>query len=561
MTRDLLHAGWYEAFLQPNGSFRAACVLLIVTLVAAIGWIVYSTGGTAYVYAHSIYVPILFAAMVFNVPGAVLTALVAGLMLGPFMPLYVDGNIPQDTINWIYRTGFLAVIGAFAGVLFSALQSQLTRMRRLAFEDVETHLPNRLSLEADVRQRMSSIADDHGQRQLYLVSIQISNYQRLVSTLGPAFGRRLLKELAGELDSVEHAAYRLSTDCFALLLSDTTRISAENTVERTLRMLARPRIVDDVPVHVDASAGMAAAPIHESDNPEGLIRKCIQAQRIARETDRSWRAYDRERDEAQQQSLAMLGDLRPALDRGELELHYQPKVNVATGEVAGFEALIRWRHPERGMVPPGMFIPGAEQTGLIHPLTRWVLESALNQLRHWRDQGISTKVAVNLSGRNLMDAAFLGWALSLIDEYELAPGSIEFELTENSLFSDAKGMVNELASLRDARIGLAIDDFGTGYSSLSYLEQLPVTALKIDRSFIAKLEDRDGTSAKIVRASIHLAQNLGIRAVAEGVETAGVVDVLADLECDELQGYFCARPMPAAEIGPWWTANGGVWSS
>lgn len=538
---------------------RAGYVLLIASLVAAIGWIVYATGGTAYVYAHSIYVPILLAAMIFGVAGAVLTALVAGLMLGPFMPLYVDGNIPQDTINWIYRTGILAAIGAFAGLLFSALQSQLGRMRRLAFEDVETHLPNRLSLEVDVRQRMASIAGNHSQRQLYLVSIQISNYQRLVSTLGPSFGRRLLDELSGELSNDEHTAYRLSTDCFALLFSDTTRTNAEAILERTLRALARPRIIDSVPVHVDACAGLAVVPLHEPSDPEELIRKCIQAQRVARETDRLWRAYDRERDEAQQQALAMLGDLRPALDRGELELHYQPKVNIPTGDVTSFEALIRWRHPQRGMVPPGMFIPGAEQTGLIHPLTRWVLETALNQLQQWQKQGISTKVAVNLSGRNLMDAAFLGWAIALIDEYGLPPGSVEFELTENSLFSDAKGMVNELTSLRDAGIGLAIDDFGTGYSSLSYLEQLPVTALKIDQSFISKLEEHDGTSAKIVRASIRLAKNLGIRAIAEGVETAQVVDVLAELECDELQGYFCARPMPAADAARWWSANGGVW--
>lgn len=353
----------------------------------------------------------------------------------------------------------------------------------------------------------------------------------------------------------------MNTDSFALVLTDSTRVAAESIVGQTLSDVACTRVIDAVPVHVDACAGIAGFPIHEESDPDELVRKCIQAQRVARESDRPWRVYDREHDEGQQVALALLGDLRPALDRNELELHYQPKVAIPTGQVVGFEALIRWRHPARGMVPPGLFIPGAEQTGLIHPLTRWVLESALNQLRTWQQDGIATSIAVNLSGRNLMDPAFLGWASELIAEYDLPPGSVEFELTENSLFTDAKSIVDELASLREAGIGLAIDDFGTGYSSLSYLEQLPVTALKIDQSFVKKLENRDGTAATIVRSSIQLAQSLGIRSIAEGVETPVMAGILKELNCDQLQGYHLARPMPAGAAADWWKANRGIWAS
>ncbi|MEX0899314.1 MAG: hypothetical protein WD081_01340 [Gammaproteobacteria bacterium] len=171
MTRDLLGARWYEGLLEPKGGVRAAWVMVISTLVIAVGWFVFATGGTAYVYAHSIYVPILLAAMVFNVQGAILTALAAGLMLGPLMPLYVEQGIPQQTINWIYRTGFLTAVGAFAGVLFSALQAQLTRLRRLAFEDLETHLPNRLSLEADLRAAMSRGGVKHPDSGTYISSL------------------------------------------------------------------------------------------------------------------------------------------------------------------------------------------------------------------------------------------------------------------------------------------------------------------------------------------------------------------------------------------------------
>lgn len=558
----LLYAQWFERLTNPQGAVRAAWVLIIAALVGMVGWMVYATGGTTYVWAHTIYIPILLAAMLFRVPGALVTAVVAGVMLGPWMPLEVATGRMQETVNWLYRLGFLSLVGAFAGLLFTMLQSQLERLRRLAFEDIETNLPNRLSLEAGTRDAMGG--HDSGNKRIYLLSIRIVNFQEVMMTLGPTIARAVARQVADEFGKMLEARgtlYRLNNDSFAVLLPDSSRTQCYEIADQALNLIERPHQIERIMVHLDAHIGVAAFPFHEDSDPEMLIRKSIQALQMAENSGRRWSSYDRRVDEQQQETLTLLGELKPALERDQLELHYQPKVALSDGAVTGFEALVRWRHPQHGMVPPGKFIPAAEQSGLIHPLTRWVLEAALIQMLAWRRLGLETTIAVNISGRNLEDDSFLPAVRDLFQEYAIPAGVLEFELTESSLFADQQDLSRQLNDLRAMGIKLSIDDFGTGYSSLSYLQRLPVETLKIDREFIDALDQGNASSRQIVDTSIVLAHNLGMDIVAEGVETATVIETLRGLGCDTVQGYFCGRPMPAGDAADWLRANGGHWTA
>jgi EAL domain-containing protein (putative c-di-GMP-specific phosphodiesterase class I) len=246
----------------------------------------------------------------------------------------------------------------------------------------------------------------------------------------------------------------------------------------------------------------------------------------------------------------MLGDLKRALEHDELELHYQPKASLRSGRVDGVEALVRWRHPERGLVPPMEFIPVAEQTGLIKPLTAWVVDSALRQCRAWQDAGIALSVAVNVSVRNLLDVQLPDSIAELLRKHGLPPQRLELEITESTIVADPVRALDVLTRLHDMGLMLSVDDFGTGYSSLSYLKDLPVRELKIDRKFVNNMAD-DGDDAFIVRSTIDLGRNLGLQVVAEGVETADVWDHLQRLGCDVAQGYYLSRPLPAADLTKW----------
>jgi EAL domain-containing protein (putative c-di-GMP-specific phosphodiesterase class I) len=265
--------------------------------------------------------------------------------------------------------------------------------------------------------------------------------------------------------------------------------------------------------------------------------------------------FDAGRDNHAPTRLALLGDLRRALDSdNQLVLHYQPKMDLELGEPVGVEALVRWEHPVRGMLPPDEFIPVAENTALIQPLTVRVLELALAQAKAWISDGIWLPVAVNLSARCLLDTAFPDTVSGLLARYQLPASVLHLEITESAIMADSARALSVLRTLHDAGIRLSIDDFGTGYSSMAYLKQLPVDELKIDRSFVKEMT-RDTNDAVLVRSAIDLGHNLGLAVVAEGVEDKDVMDALRDLGCDIAQGYHIGRPMAADRLRDWFQAR------
>jgi len=317
----------------------------------------------------------------------------------------------------------------------------------------------------------------------------------------------------------------------------------------------RPFDLGSVNVSVGASVGVALCPEHALD-AEGLLRRADIAMYEAKSEHVGLKVYVQGHDPGRRDRLMLAQGLREAIGRGELVLHYQPKGALATGEVCSVEALVRWRHPERGLLPPAEFVPLAEQTDLIGPLTSAVIDGALRQSAAWRREGVELAVAVNVSIANLLDVGFPDEVASAIERWSVPPDTVRLEVTESLVLADPVRAIDVLARLGELGVGLSLDDFGTGQASLAYLKRLPVDELKIDRAFVGNMAG-DAGDAAIVRASLDLARTFGLRTVAEGVETSETWQALRDLGCDLAQGFLLSRPVPAVELVDWLARHRG----
>lgn len=436
-------------------------------------------------------------------------------------------------------------------------------VERMAYYDSLTELPNHVQFEERLRQLL---ADDGARGQgLALLLVDLDRFREINDALGFAQGDLLLKDVGVRVrDAVgaEGLVARMRGDEFAVLLPVGDADHAAETARRILAALETPFVLSDITLDVSAAIGIALSPQHGRDLI-GLIRHVDVAMRQAKKSGERYAFYAAERDEDSARRLVLAQELRHAIEKDELILYYQPKIDMRAGTVCGAEALVRWIHPQRGMMPPDEFIPLAEHTGLIKPLTDWVLAAALHQSSAWRETGLTLPIAVNLSARNLREAGLLNKMKQLFLAWGADAGWLELEITESAIMDDPDGALAVLTSLNALGIALFIDDFGTGYSSLGYLQRLPVDAVKIDKSFVKDmLANTD--SAAIVRATIALAHDLGIKVVAEGIEDQEMWDRLAELRCDVAQGYFIGKPMPADQFeewlarSPWQPEAGGV---
>jgi diguanylate cyclase (GGDEF)-like protein len=383
--------------------------------------------------------------------------------------------------------------------------------------------------------------------------IDLDRFKELNDTLGHQAGDVLLRQLGPRLDfavdDVDTLA-RLGGDEFALLMRPgTDGIAAVRAATQISAALERPFPVDGLDVHVEASVGIATFP-DQGRTADALLRHADVAMYQAKTARTGYELYTAERDRNSVDRLTVLGELRGALERRELEVHYQPKAELRSERVTGVEALVRWRHPTRGLLPPDRFIPMAYQTGLIRPLAFYVLDVSLRQRRAWADAGRELTMAVNLSAPNLLDSRLPDDVRRLLEETATPPDALRLEVTETGIMVDPARAGEVLKRLAEIGVGLSLDDFGTGHSSLAHLKRLPVSEMKIDRSFVLAMQ-AGVVDAAIVRSTVELAERLGIRTVAEGVETAEVWDQLSEWGCVEAQGFLLSRPVPAEELTAW----------
>ena len=419
-----------------------------------------------------------------------------------------------------------------------------------ALYDQLTNLPNRTLLHDRLRQAI--LTGSREAQPLALLVMDLDRFKEVNDTFGHQYGDLLLEQIGPRLRAVlrvSDTVARLGGDEFAILLPDADRAEAEAVATRLLETLDPPFAVEGHNLTVGASIGLALSPEHGED-AQTLLRRADVAMYVAKREGDGYAIYSAEQDRHSPSRLTLVGDLRHAIETEGLMLHYQPTLDLQTGEFAGAEALIRWHHPERGFLAPDEFIPVAEQTGLIRNLSQWVLESALRQSRAWQQMGLNVPVAINLSMRDLHDPQVPDSVARLLSHWRVAPESLTLEITESTLMADPARALEVVARLSAMGIMIAIDDFGTGYSSLAYLKRLPVDKLKIDKSFVRNLAT-DAHDASIVQSTVGLAHALGLRLVAEGIEDQASWELLAGMGCDVGQGYFISRPIPADKLTEW----------
>lgn len=423
-------------------------------------------------------------------------------------------------------------------------------LQHVALYDGVTGLPNRSLF----RRRLEALTCQAPRtlRPFAVSILAIDQFREVSEILGPRHGNDLLVQAArklGVLVEGEDLLARVGDDEFALLWLDT---DADQAIRKTVRLLAtfdEPLALDDIAVDARPRIGIALFPGHGIE-PDALMRRAAVAAREARQTTAHHAIFTGDLDRDCSRNLSLLADLHRAIAGDQLRLYCQPKIDIASGLLSGAEALVRWAHPEQGLIGPDRFIKLAEKAGLITPLTNWVLGTAFRQIYAWQSEGLAVTLAINLSARDLLDAHLVDRIRGLFLTWGVDPANVQFELTESALLEDPRRSLETLNRLKDLGVQLAVDDFGTGFSSLSYLQRLPADSIKIDQSFVGRMLTHQGSDA-IVRSTIDLGHDLGLSVVAEGVEDHATWRRLAALKCDIAQGFFISQPIPVEAFAHW----------
>jgi diguanylate cyclase (GGDEF)-like protein len=530
-------------------------VAVAVVCASVVGYIVNVTFVAIYNYIANGVTPLAFVREIHV--GVFGEFLVSYLALALFCVLVVSGYSKFGV--WSIMI-FLAPL-LFARQMFKRTHSLQQATDELAVKQAEneyqalhdslTGMPNRMHFHKRLLDEIDA-AKQHGTK-MAVILIDLDHFKEINDTLGHHFGDMLLQEVGPRLASClrdDDLMARLGGDEFGILLPELPNEDvAVRIADRLIEELSQPVAVEGLALDIAGSLGIALFPM-QAEDAETLLRRADVAMYVAKENGGGYEIYEDSFDQNNPQRLTLIGQVRPALETGEFVMYYQPKVRLLDGRVAGAEALIRWEHPSLGLVPPDEFIPLVEKTVLLRPLTYYVAESVLKQWREWADLGIRLPISINVSPRSLLDQDFPDQISGLLVDWDVPPAYLRIELTEGFLMGDSGRSIAVLDALSNVGVGLSIDDFGTGYSSLSYLKRLPIEEIKIDRSFVMQMQV-DANDYMIVRATVDLGRNLGLRVVAEGVEDLATFDRLADFGCDEAQGYYISKPVSAVEFTRW----------
>ena len=458
---------------------------------------------------------------------------------------------------------FVVSLILFGGSIFVVIVVRLSRAtidnvkriaaleRHNALHDDLTGLPNRTLLTERIKQLILYAKRDL--KPLAILVMDLDRFKEINDALGHHYGDFLLQKVADRLQQVireSDTLARMGGDEFSVALKNADKDKAKLVCQKITHAMQLPYIIEGHCLNIGISIGIAIYPQHGIDC-DSLLQHADVAMYSAKSTESHYALYDASQDQFTLNRLMLMADLREAIRKGEhLSLHFQPKIVIKNNRIHGVEALLRWNHPELGLIPPDHFIPMAEQGGVIRSLSKWVLRAALKQRAAWRDKGIDLTVSVNLSIKDLQDLSIPLLVKELLLEFELEPSVLMLEITETSMMLDPDRTFEVISNLHALGVQLSIDDFGTGYSSLAYLKQMPAEEIKIDKSFVRNMLKEENDEVK-VRATIDLAKNLGLEVIAEGVESAEILTRLKELDCDMAQGYHICRPMPPEKLEEW----------
>jgi len=457
---------------------------------------------------------------------------------------YGDSRLPTD------QGGEIGALAESFDHMREAIATREREILRLAYQDVLTGLPNRACFSDRLDQAIK--LGKRTERPFTILMMDLDRFKFVNDTLGHHIGDVVLREVGRKLSGLlreSDTVARLGGDEFAVLLQNAEREHVAGVVQKILRVLEEPIACDGHALDVGTSIGVASYPEH-GETPSTLLRRADVAMYVAKRNKSGFAEFDPDYEQHREEHLSMLGELRRAVEQDELMVHYQPKLNLERRTVEGVEALLRWRHPERGAVSPGDFIPFAEQTGYIWELTRWTLKRVLRDSIRWSALGVDLRLSVNISARDLLRRELPDVVAQLLSAHDLPPDRLCLEITESALMEDPGRTEETLRRLREIGVRLSIDDYGTGYASLAYLKDLAVHELKIDRVFVKNMLSSRADAA-IVRSTIELGHDLGLTVVAEGVEQEAELEFLARLGCDLAQGFLLSRPLPPEELERW----------
>ncbi|MDH4275079.1 MAG: EAL domain-containing protein [Gammaproteobacteria bacterium] len=437
-----------------------------------------------------------------------------------------------------------------SGIISRRLEAKNALLVYQTLHDDLTHLPNRRLLYDRLAQAI--LVARRQRKSVALIVFDLNRFKDINDTLGHQAGDQLLEQIGPRLRKLlrqSDTVARLGGDDFAILLPEAGIEDAHLCTDKILKAFNAPFEMKGMSLRSSISIGIACFP-QTSDDPDTLIRQAEVALYHAKATNMDRADYSRELDPNSVERLTLQSDMQKSLERNQLVYHYQPKIDVKTRQIKGVEALVRWVHPERGMVQPADFIPMAEQSGFIRALTYWGVEEALSQWRAWHQQKMSINIAINISARSLRDPHFIDIVTNSIKLSGVNPNCLEFELTESAVMLEPERSRSVLQEFRALGVALSVDDFGTGFTSLSYLKDLPIDKVKIDRSFVTNIQ-HNVRDAVLVRSIIDLAHNMGYMVVAEGVEDEKTWNLLEEMGCDIIQGFYVTRPMSASSFEEW----------
>ncbi|HAF60762.1 MAG TPA: hypothetical protein DCK95_00360 [Anaerolineaceae bacterium] len=551
-SKNPFERGLFNVLVSINPIGKAAIILV---LIFGSGLFVYTTGGTWYVYSHIMYIPIILAAYLFNVPGGIITGIVAGIVLGPFMPLNVETGELQSTVNWLFRTVIFSIAGLILGSMFSLAKKRLEEIQRLALFDRDTGLPNRAHLLLTI-EKLAKEANTDTQYALFI--LLLDNHSQITRILDAEELSKLNKQLSQRSNSVLKS-YENIYLLFPYLLCIIVRADGGEEYCKVLAdtiysQFQSPIKVNKIPVYINISIGVAIDYIRDI-NPSLFLQQGMIAANIASEKELNYWIYRQEEFDAVKNKQILLGGVTTAIRDNEFELHYQPIIRMSTGHIIGVEALLRWHHPKLGNIPPMEFLPTLENTSLLYSVHDWVMEKAMSELMDW--EFFSGSMAINLSTRLLLDHGWIKKYEDLLKRLKLDPVRIVFEITETAIMKDIEKSAVALSRLKAMGSSISLDDFGTGYSSLEYIQMLPIDYMKIDQRFISSIVNST-KSQMIAKAAISLARSIGVETVAEGIETQAEYDWLVKEGCIYGQGFMISKPMPGKALVKWVQEEHGI---
>ncbi|MDI5920434.1 GGDEF domain-containing phosphodiesterase [Halomonas sp. LR5S13] len=521
---------------------RHALKCSLIVLLLGIGTaIVYITGGTAFSYPYLMLIPVLIAASWYSLAGGLITALAAGILMA-FMPLDTMLGSDQSTFNYLLRIVLYLLLGGVAGWLFQSRRNAFASHREVSRTDLHSGLFNQVALNEDLLECLSRPEVAAGKTGV--IKVKITDMADVIEALGLKAADDLVVTLSQRLSEVLRRGsqtYRISPDELALVVPDIEATDLDIISHRLMEVGEESFLVQEVPVRVQLAMGSSIT--SEDKTTEEILREARIALLTSVRKRREFTHFDPVLDQRSLDSFKLIARVRDGLAAREFELFYQPKIRLADGQVCGCEGLIRWRGDNGKLIPPGQFMPKVESTSLIGPLTYFVIQAAG---AFSRNPGCESVVSINISVHNLYDEKLHDLLVDLVKKANVSPERLEVEITESAFVGDIESARDAIQRIRDLGFGVSIDDFGTGFASFEYLKHLPITGLKIDRTFVANLGS-DTQARKLMGCMIDIGHALGLVVTAEGVETLQQEAVLRELGCDQAQGFVYSPALPAKE--------------